>query len=220
MRNKRKKKYILTDREKRFEYGGELIKVYQIQATESFDVYGLKFQMFYDNTAGIAYIRPAIYLSHIQPNQLGGYVGSRDNLDENDSAWIEKGIVFGKAKVKNNGWVGGKYTVITGEVEICDSSKVILFEEDENIKQYKKHLTIDGKIGLYGNTKVFAPIKGEGLLKNAVIDKPSVLRTNYPKTIKKPEPIVPQKKLVLPGTIPVSVECTVGDKKVVSQFYV
>ena len=193
------KRYVYTGERRRFKFNGRQVVARRIMAAEDFDVYALKRVYTYDNANGRISVREVVYVEHVKAGQLGGYIESDDNLQE--EGWVKDGMVFGGAVVKGSSWVGGEKTIICGSAQICDDSKVIIFKEDYD--KYGDIITVGGNIKVCGHSKIIAPVYGEGVIKNLLVNEERVIE---PK-------ISPKDK----GT-PVKLECTIGDKRVSSRF--
>ena len=141
-----------------------------------------------------------IVVRHIKAGESGGWIESEDNLSQEGNAWVDRGaVVFDKANVRDNAWVGGEKTAVAGTVIVADEAKVFSDDRDEN----KTHRTdVAGNIKILGFSKITSSLGGEGVIKNQYINCPTSIGP------KKHQP--PRTK--------VKFECEVGDKRIAREY--
>ena len=194
-------KYTLTDERREIKtWSGRRAIVYRIIAIKDFEVHAIERKVRYCGDK-----RTVIYevvVKQIKAGQFGGYVESKANLSQSGKAWVDEGVVFDEAVVKDDSWVGGKKTAICGKVVICDSSKVFS-DNDYDLEDGSAYqASINGRIKVCGYSKIMAPVRGEGVIKDRLINRSIIVK---PKLSQAPQTIV-------------RFECSVGDKKIAKKY--
>ena len=191
------KKYILTEERRVIHawYGRE-ITLYRIVAVKDFEVKALQnVRVFVGNDPRL---KKKIVAKHIKAGDHGGWIESEANLSQLGDAWVDKGaVVFDKAIIKDNAWVGGKKTAVAGRVIVADNSIIFSDDRDANIT----HCTnVAGDIKIIGYSKITSSLAGEGIVRNQFINKPTEVRLKKPSKTK------------------VKFECSVGDKQIAREY--
>ena len=203
-------KYILTNERRRIRSrAGREIDLHRIVAAKDFDVYILQARRVYVGEK----VRTdhKICVKHIKAGDAGGWVESESNLSQEGSAWIDQGaVVFGKSVVKDDAWVGGEKTAICGEVVVCDDA--IVFSDDMDKDKYHRTDVI-GSIWICGRSKITASLRGEGIVKNLLIDCPKIVGHPQFKVKTQETPNTAD-----PSGITIRFECSIGDKKLDKQY--
>ena len=191
------KKYVLTEERRVIHawYGRE-ITLYKIVAVKGFEVKALQnIRVFVGDEPRL---KKKIVAKHIKPGDSGGWIESETNLSQLGDAWVDKGaVVFDKAIIKDNAWVGGEKTAIAGRVIVADNSIVYSDDRDANMA----HCTnVAGDIKIIGYSKITSSLAGEGIVRNQLINKPTEV------------------KLKTPSKTRVKFECEVGDKRISREY--
>lgn len=188
------KKYVLTEERRKISswYGRE-IELRKIVATKDFDVSILQnCKVFVGDRA---YMEKRIVIKHIKEGETGGWIESESNLSQDGDAWVDKGaVVFDKAIIRDDAWVGGKKTAVAGNAVVAGNS--IVFSDDRD----EKHRTdVTGNIRILGFSKILSSLAGEGVVNNILIKRPTEVKPQIPRT-------------------KVKFECSVGDKKIAREY--
>lgn len=195
-------KYILTNEKRKItDQHDREITLYRIMAAKDFDVYAIRKPRVY--VVDQKHVESRIELKHIKTGQLGGWIEKEKNLSQEGNAWVDQGaVVFGDAIIEGNAWVGGKKTAICGEVIVRDEAKV--FSDDMDIDE--SHRTdVEGSITICGLSKITASLRGEGVIKDRLIEHPAVAVLRFPEVKDSSKTLV-------------RFECIVGDKKIAKEY--